>query len=347
MTQLQIVTNTEETTALAKLDSALVLKFGIDKQRIEEIKLECEGLSFDTPKEYAESNKKLALARETRVAIEKRRKELKEPTIQEGKRIDECAAILTAEIEPIEKALKAKKDAVDAEKERVRKEKEVAERARLEEQARLANEAREAELRAIREEEEKKLAEARAAIDAANAKLKADREALEAEQAKAKAEREAKEKAERERVEAEQRAEREKIRLEREALEAEKRQAAEAKLAEERKLAAERERLAKIESDRIAKEKAEKEAAERAERARVELEEKRVAELERQAALEARIAALRPDAEKVELVTKRVIASVGDAIKDVELTSDEARKALVAFTVSIAEACETLRSFSK
>jgi hypothetical protein len=336
MTQLTVVTTGEETTALARLDQALVSKFGIDRARIDEIKLECEGLSFDTPKEYTESNKKLALARETRVAIEKRRKELKEPTIQEGKRIDECAAILTAEIEPIERSLKAKKDAVDAEKELVRKEKEAAERARLEEQARLANEAREAELRAIREAEEKRLAEERAAIEAEKARLAAEQKT-----------RDEAARIERERVEAEQAIERARLQADREAFEAEQRKAAEARRAEEVRIENERRKIEQAERDRLAKIQAEKDAAEKLERERVEAEEKRVAELERQAAIAERIAALRPDKEKVENVAEYVTQCLGAAIKNNEVTSDEARKALSAFTVSVAEACKTLRGFGE
>ena len=201
-----------------------------------------------------------------RSAIEARRKELKQDSLEYGRRVDAVAKMLTAEVERIEGPLAAAKAKQD----------------QTVEEARLA---REAEERRIAEEaERKRREEEQAKLRAEQARLAEERRAFEAEQARVRAEqaaemakiREAQE-AERRKIEAEQAAARAEQERERQRLEAERRE-----------IAAERER-------HEARLRAEREAAERAERERIEAEEAARLAAERESR---RVAAL-PDIEKL------------------------------------------------
>jgi len=153
--------------------------------------------------------------REKRIAIEKKRKELKEQALREGKAIDGMANILKALIVPIEEYLDKQEKFLEikaaeeterlrieaenkAEQERIAKEKAEAEER---EHVRLENE----RLKKEAEEKERKMQEERAA---AEAEKKRQEEALAAEKAKAEAERK--------RIEQEREAERKKVEAERE-----------------------------------------------------------------------------------------------------------------------------------
>lgn len=111
-------------------------------------------LKADTPQGYKEVQLAIADLRETRVAIEKRRKELKADSLEYGRKVDTVAKLLITQIEDIEKPLKALKSAVDEEKAQAKAAKEAAERQALRadldaEAARLA--AERAEFEAERE----------------------------------------------------------------------------------------------------------------------------------------------------------------------------------------------------
>lgn len=55
----------------------MLVKYGVDLTEIERIRAECASKTFDTPANYRDGTQALALARKTRVGIEKRRVELK------------------------------------------------------------------------------------------------------------------------------------------------------------------------------------------------------------------------------------------------------------------------------
>lgn len=255
-----------------------VVRYDVNEAAIAATKARCATLSADTPKGYEEVRLALADLRGTRVAIEKRRVELKADALAFGRLVDSEAKRFTALLMEIEKPLSQKKHDVDYEKARLKAEAEAAKQRELEAKIRAEREAEEARLRAIREAEEARLAEERARLEAERQQLAAERrEADEAARVQWEAA-EAALSAERKRLAAEQRVIEATQRAEREAVEAER-----------RAVAAEREKADRAEFERQAKIKAEAEAVAKAER-------DRLAAAERQA----KIDALRPDIEKVQ-----------------------------------------------
>lgn len=308
----------ENNTQLVKFESSLLEKYGA--AIVEQIAAKYEEysqLTFD-PHNYDASAKVLRTVVTTRTGIEARRKELKAPILEEGKNVDEAAKYLTGLVLPIEQQLQSKKDAADkieadrkaakkaAEEEVRRKEAEAKlEAKRIADEAAAAAErerlaAIEREQARIREEQQaeaRRLAAERAAFEAEQAKVRAAEEEIARKAAAAR-------QAEADRIAADQKAEQARIDAERRALEEQQRQAAEA----------ERVRLAKAEAARIAKETAEREAR--------EAEERRVAELERQAEIQRRLDALKPDAEKIHAFARCIHEAVNS--KWPELVSPEA-----------------------
>jgi DNA repair exonuclease SbcCD ATPase subunit len=239
----------------------------------------------------------LAVRRTLRGDIEAKRKELKAGALEYGRKVDAVAKELIGIVLETETPLKAMKQAHDDEQERIKREREEAERQVRESELRRQREEEEARLRAEREAEEKRIAEERAKLEAerkaAEESARAEREKLEVERAKLKAEREAQEaaqRAEQARRDAEARAERERIDAERRAIEEQRRQ------------------VEREEAERQAKIRAEQEAKERAERDRREAEEAAVRERERQAALASRLEALKPDKERAVDYMDRLLA---------------------------------------
>ena len=216
---------------LAELRSRLLIKF-----------------DANTKDGYEHARKGIAECRSLRVAVEKKRKELKADALEYGRKVDAVAKELTASLEQIEKPLQDAKDAVDAERDRVKREAE--EKARMEREAKeqAEREAREAELRAERE----RLAKERAEFERQQAEQRAQ---IEAEQR---------------RISEAARIEREKLEAERRAIEAQQRAA---QIEQAKREAAER--AAREERERIERERL---AADEAERNRQEAEAKRLAE---------------------------------------------------------------------
>ena len=177
---------------------------------------------FSNPKGYKAGTQAIAMCRDSRVAVEKQRKDLKAGALEYGRKVDAVAKELTAVIEEIEEPLKAQKAVIDAELERKKREREEAEQAKVE-----------AELRAAREEEERKAAEARAVEEA---RVAEERRAAE-EAARVERERMAAERAELERQRAEMAAARAELeaaqRAEREKLDAQRRELERLRMAEE------------------------------------------------------------------------------------------------------------------
>jgi len=176
-----------------------IVQYDITAEQIEAKRAEYAALTTDTPEGYEKVRKGIAHWRGARTSIEALRKELKRKPLELCRVIDAEAKKLVALIEPIESDLKAKKQAVDDERARIRREKEEARLREIEERIRAEREAEEAKLRAEREAEEARLAKERAALEAEQRKLAEQKAALEAEAARVRREREAVERAERER----------------------------------------------------------------------------------------------------------------------------------------------------
>jgi chromosome segregation ATPase len=282
------------------------VRYGVTREEIEARRAQYEAIQCTTRDGYESCRVAIAHCRDTRVAVEKRRKELKAESLDYGRRVDAVAKELTALIVSMEHPLEAKKSVVDEEKARAKREKEEAAQRAIEEKVRAEREAEEARLRVEREAEEKRLAAERAALAAERAKIEDAQKAARAEEEKrsaihreAMAEEQAKIDAERRRIE-----------TEREALEEAKREADRI----------ERERQNMIRAEARAKQEAEAE--------RIAAEEARVAEAERQAAIKDRVEALRPDKEK--------LVAFALTLRRIELptvSSDEAHRA-VAWTAT-------------
>lgn len=314
-----------------------LIRYDINDERIAELRTTFAPLVERTPENYEPRRKAIATTRALRVAIEKKRKELKEDSLRWGRNVDDAARHYREALEDIETPLQLAKDADDAEKERVKREAEDAKKRALEEQVRAEREAEEARLRAEREAEEKRLAEERAKLEAERAELverqrkadeaaRAERERVDALQAAERARLDA----EAEQLKADRQAQSEAARIEREQLEADRRALDEARDLAERE---DRERRARI--------KAEEDAKAQAERDRVAAEEARVAEAERQAALAKRIEALKPDAEKLVAYGASLMA-----VTPPELAHAEAQAELLYARLRLEELVARLAAFS-
>ena len=318
------------TVSMDKATVANLVKYDINEATLAAIKVKAETLTADTPEGYEEVRKTIAVLRDSRGVIEKKRVELKADALAFGRLVDSEAKRLTGLVVEIEDPLKAKKAAVDDEKERAKRE---AEAARLR--------AIEAEIEANRA---KKAAEEKAVRDAEAARMAAEREALAVERARLaaiQAEIDAKQKAEQARIDAARKIEQDRIDAERARLAAERkveedRQRAERdKLeAERRAVEAERQKAERIEFERQARIRAEKEAAEQAERAKVE-----------KAKRDAELAALLPDLDKLKALAAEIRLIQGPKVRS---------KKLVGFVftamsqlASIAETLETEAAAAK
>ncbi len=277
-----------------------VVRYSPAEAEIATLRQEFTGLTCDTPTGYEQTRKAIAVLRTHRTTIEKRRVELKAEALSYGRRVDSEAKKLTSQILAIEEPLKAAKQTVDDEKDRLRRESEEAERARVAAEEKAARDAEEARLKAIRDAEDARLAEERRSLAAERARMQEEqRRAGEEYAAKLKAEREL-----REREEAERQAKQAAIDAENRRVAQEQRAAQEKLEAERRAVQAEKERVERLEFERQAKEKAELNARELAERDR--LLDKEHAEAK---ALEAkRLAEARPDEEKIRAFGKELRA---------------------------------------
>jgi chromosome segregation ATPase len=271
---------------------------------------------FATPAQYRDGTKALSVCRTLRGDIESKRKELKAGALEYGRSVDSVAKGLVAAVEEVELPLKARKAVVDDEKERLKREKEEAERAAREAELRAQREAEEAKLRAEREAEEARLAEERAALEA-------ERRKLAEEQARQRAERDAEEA----RFADEREAEAQALEYERRKLDAERR------AIEEQRRQAER-----AEAERQASIRAEQEARDRDERERIEAEESRVQMAELQAAIARRLEAMKPDQERALAYVDALLAIAAPTVSDQELSAelDVVRVALTESRESIA-----------
>lgn len=271
-----------------EVDSAPLVKYSVTDAAIAELRERFTGLTCNTPQEYEAVRLAISEVRELRVSVEKRRVELKADALEFGRKVDAEAKRITGALASIEDPLKEQKQAVDAEKERVKQAAIEARRLELEAQLRADREAEEAKLKAVRDAEEARLAEQRAAIEA-------ERKALD----EARAQADADDADRRKREDAERLAEAEKMRVEREAIEADR-----------RAVQQERDRAERAEFERQATIKAEADAVEKVER-------DRVAALARQA----EIAALLPDVEKVRVYVAAIRALSAPKVKSKKVSA--------------------------
>lgn len=265
-------------------ETTQLVKFDISEEQIGRAGAKCQAMGFDTPQRYEEGRKALADIRRIRVAVEKRRVDLKAEALAFGRKVDTRAKELTALLTAIEDPLAAKKAIVDDEKARIKREAEEAMQREADAAALAARELEEARIKAEREAEQARLAEERARLDE-------ERKALDEERRKA----DEQARADRAKLDEERRIAEEAARMERDQLEAARRgiEAAERTMretleAERRAVAEEREQNERLERERQAQIKAAADAAARA-------EADRLAAIEQQARLDA----FKPDAEKI------------------------------------------------
>lgn len=296
-----------------------LVRYPITPAEIRALKARTSGLSADTREGYEAIRLAIGECVKARSAVDVRRKDLNADALAWQREVNAIAKDLTAAIEEVEEPLRAKKQAVDDEKARLKREKEEAAKRALEEELRKKREADEAIAKALRDAEEARIAK--------------EREALEAEKAKARAAQEAEAKRQAE--------ERRQLDEERAKHEAAKREA-EAKLAEERRqIDEQRKANERVEIERQARIKAEADAKERAEREVREAEERRVADLERREANRKRLEAIRPDVEKLRAFAKNLRELEPPSVDDVE-----AQKAIAAAKVEIDGIAERVEAFA-
>jgi hypothetical protein len=267
-----MTTQTLETEPVAVESTALPVVFNLTEARIEQMRAECNGLVCTDKRSYETTRKALSVVRTARTEIEICRKALKKHALEYGKRVDVVAKELTAKVVAIEDPLKAEVKRYETEQERIKAEKEAAERAAIEAELKAQREKEEAERQAIRDAEEARLKSLR---DAEEARLVEERKALEAERARLE----------------------ELQRVENERLEAERAKIAEQQRIEQERIDAER----KADDERREKERAELQAywdAKAAEQARIEAEQQ--SERDRLQAIQDEIEAKRLEAERIE-----------------------------------------------
>ena len=258
--------------------SAALVTYDVSEAWVSQTRTNFQNLTATTPAGYEEVRLAIGNVRDVRVAVEKRRAELKTDALAFGRLVDSEAKRFTNLLLEIEEPLKAKKAAVDDAAARKKAEAEAVKLREIEAEIAANRAKQEAETRAVREAEEKRIAEERARLAAERAEFEARQKA---ENDRVEALREAehsRQTAEREKFAVERRVEEERMRVEREALDAAL-----------RGVTAEREKIERVEFERQAKIRAETAAAEKIERDRAE-----------KAQREAELAALLPDLEKVE-----------------------------------------------
>ena len=103
--------------------------FSVTDAGIAELEAKHRGLvvAHGDKKGYLALTQAIAEVRTARTDVEKRRKELKQDALEYGRLVDSTAKQITERLEAIEGPLKANKEQIDAENERIKREKEEAE----------------------------------------------------------------------------------------------------------------------------------------------------------------------------------------------------------------------------
>jgi chromosome segregation ATPase len=269
------------------VDSTALVTYSVTEAEISKTREACASLTCETPAGYEAVRQAIGNLRTTRVAIEKRRVELKADALAFGRLVDTEAKRFTDLLFEIENPLKAKKAVIDDEADRVKREKEAAALKIVQDEIDRNNALKAAAEQAIKDAEEARMAAEREA-------LRVERERLAAEQAKIDAAR----KAEEARAAAARKVEQDRMDAERAKLDAER-----------RAVETERIKTERIEFERQAKIKAEKDAAEQLARDVIE-----------KARLAAELAALAPDLEKVTAFVASIRAIQAPKLKSRRLT---------------------------
>lgn len=303
-----------------ELKSTHVVEYSVSDAAIEKLRERYSGLTIANTADYERVRVGIGEIRDIRVQVEKTRVELKADALAYGRKVDAEAKRITALLLEIEEPLKLEKQKVDDEKARVKREKEEAERRRIEEELRIKREAEEAEVARLKAEQDERDRIERERI-AAEQKAEADR--LAKERAALEAERAA---AEEDRRKAQAIID-EQNRLERERIEA-----------DQAKLREERERLQREQFEREAKDRAEREAREKLEREAAEKKAREQAEAEERE----RLAALAPDREKLTAFAETIATIAPPVVK-----SSEAMHYLERACDHIQQAAVILRSFAE
>ena len=170
------------TAALARVGADREIEYPTTEAEIARVRADYAELAAGTPKGYKAVVEAIAVLRGTRTSIEKRRVELKASALEFGRKVDAAAKKLTALVSDIEEPLKAKKQAVDDEEARIKREAERAEMLALEAKLKAEREAEEARLKAAREAEEARLKEQAERQRAEQKRIDDAREALEQQQ---------------------------------------------------------------------------------------------------------------------------------------------------------------------
>jgi chromosome segregation ATPase len=290
------------------VSTSIVVQYPFERFELAKRVDQLRGHTFDTPALYKSGCQAIAQCVAFRGQIEARRKELKADSLEYGRNVDAVAKDLTSIIENVESTLRAHKLEVDNAKAAAKRAAEEAKRAAVEAEIRAKREAEENELAVKRLADEERIRQERAALEAERAALAEDQ----CRQAAVIA------------------AEREAARLEREK--------ARAELAE---LRAERE---KREAQK-AEAEAEKSALELAERMKAEEEERRLNAMEYEAQKAKRIAALKPDKDKLVQLSRKV-ADLVELFRDEGFTSAEAQSECDAATEVLVELAERLTGWA-
>jgi DNA repair exonuclease SbcCD ATPase subunit len=313
---------------MAVLDSTITYPVALDA--IEKLEAEYMPLAvggIDDRKGLAAVKNARQDVKSKRVAVEKRRKELKAGALDYGRKVDSAARILTERLRPIEDHLQIEEKKIADEKARLKREAEEVTRRKIEERISkldavgchiptlqievMSDDEFETALNNALNEHQRKLDEA--AEQKRLAEEEAKRQRLEAE--KLAAERESLEAQRRELEEARQKADAEKRRIEEQQREIERQ-----KELEKAKVAA----AEQARQDEITRQKREAEEAERKRKAK-EAERKRQE-------------ALKPDREKLLLVADRVMA-----IEIPDMSTDDGTKLMVRVRAALDEAAATIR----
>ncbi|MFA4900940.1 MAG: hypothetical protein WC563_15585 [Brevundimonas sp.] len=344
------------TQAIVTFNSTLPITYDVTEEQIELKRATYAAIDLAAPGGYEACRLAIADCRETMVAIEERRKELKAPALQWGTDVDSEAKRLSGMVAEIRTPLQEKKAVVDAAKAKIKRDKEEAEKAALEAQIEAERAAKAALVKAAQDAENARLAAVAEANRIESARLAAERKALDEQMAAQRkeadriaAEQEAARKAEIDRVAAE-RAKLEADRVAEENRQRVAREQEDARLAAVRKEEEDRaaQARAEIEAERQAletakaAEQARKDAAAQAERERIAAEEATVKEAERKAAFAARLEALRPDGEKL-----RAWADQLSHIPPPAVTSAEAKAAIVRAGLAMDALVEMIRCFDR
>jgi hypothetical protein len=122
-----------------------LIRYSVTDNAIAELRQELAGLTAETREGYELVRQAIARTRGLRTDIEERRKELNRDALDWQRKVNGEAKRLTGLLLEIEEPLKARKQAVDDEKDRLRREAERAELIKLEDELRAKREAEEAQ----------------------------------------------------------------------------------------------------------------------------------------------------------------------------------------------------------